>query len=426
MNQSNTLYRQIERTIEISIGLLLVSGLIIINLPIIPTPNKPVIYVTAAFVTLFAFLWHRIKIPLSIVNKNFIEAAIYVVVIALVVHATGGTRSYFNFLYLLPILNISTSSKFWRTSIFWLLATGFIFSEALLFEQPLFRPFPGFDIPQLSLAALNSWAVGLIAVYGHYISSETETAQTAATEATVGKEKAVNKLKDEFLFIVAHELRGPITAIRGYLELFIEETASKMGGDIKKLAANAFLQSERLNDLIFELLDVSRLEVGKLKLSTENFDINIFLQDIINQEKEIAATKKIDLSFEPAEKEVMVYADKERVKEIIRNLIDNAIKYTGELGKVWVGVDTKGHEVYVAVADTGVGIAVEEIPNLFDRFHQSVGGEKKGEVEIEKSAGLGLFLAKNLVYKMGGKIFVKSQLGKGSKFTFTLPLGKRK
>src|SRR4030067_1341140 len=249
METQEATFKKVERIIEISAGILVISGLLIINLPILPTPDKTVIYVTAFSVIIFAFSWHRIKLPLSALNKNFIESAVYLVAIALIALATGGSRTFFNFLYLLPNLNISTSSTRWRTFSSWLIASLFIFGEALFFPQPTLRPVEGLDIPPYSLAILNSWAVGLVTVYGRYLSREVETAQTAATGTTVEKEKSVNKLKDEFLFIIAHELRGPITAIRGYLELFLTGPATKIGGQVNDLATSAFRQSDRLDNL---------------------------------------------------------------------------------------------------------------------------------------------------------------------------------
>jgi signal transduction histidine kinase len=419
-------FKNIERVIELSIGILLISGLVIINLPIVPSPNKMVIYVTALLVTLFAFSWHRIKLPISALNKSFLESLVYLTSIAVIVHTTGGSRSYFNFLYLLPNLNVSTSSTKWRTFASWLVASIFIFGEALLFEQPEIRLVSSLSIPPQSLAILNSWAVGLVTVYGRYLQKETETAQTAATAATVEKEKSVNKLKDEFLFIIAHELRGPITAIRGYLELFLNSEATKIGGEVKSLASSASRQSERLNDLIFGLLDLSRLEVGKLKLQNEDFDINEYLYQLVQKDLQLAKEKKINLGFRPGKQKILVLADKERVREVAQNLIDNAIKYTGEFGKIWVWVEERDKEAFISIADTGVGIPSEELPYLFDRFYQpgNVKNLDSAREKKEKSIGLGLFLAKNLVEKMNGQIFVESKLGKGSKFTFTLPLGK--
>ena len=137
---------------------------------------------------------------------------------------------------------------------------------------------------------------------------------------------------------------------------------------------------------------------------------------------------KIDLVFKPENKRTIVFADEERVREVTQNLLDNALKYTGEFGKVWVWVESKGSKAFISVADSGVGIRQEDLSSLFDRFHHRLAGSdsETGEVRKEKSIGLGLFLAKNLVEKMDGEIFVQSAFGKGSKFTFTLPLSKEK
>jgi signal transduction histidine kinase len=425
MNEQAEAFKRIEKLIEVSAVVIVISGLLIINLPIIPTPDKGVVYAAAVSVAAFAFIWHKLKISISPMNKNFIESIVYLVTIAVIVHVTGGARSYFNFLYLLPNLSVSTTSTRWHTATFWFITSVFVFGEALLFPQPPIRVTASFVSPPLSLAILNVWAVGLVSMYGRFLAKEVETAQIAATEANLGKEKAVNKLKDEFLFIISHELRGPITAIRGYLELFLSGEVIKKTSEIKNLASAAFRQSDRLNDLINELLDLSRLEVGKLKLSNEKFEINPHLDQIIKKEEDRAKEKKIELIFRPAREELLVYADRERVREIILNLINNAIKYTGEFGKVWVWVESKDNMAAISVADTGVGIPSEELPRLFVRFGRSASqkpGTNKPEIKKEKSIGLGLFLAKNLVQKMGGEIFVESQLGKGSKFTFTLPL----
>ena len=425
MEEKVTTFKRMQQLIEVSSIVVVISGLIIINLPIIPTPDKTVIYVAAVSVAVFAFSWHKLKISVSPMNKNFIESIVYLATIAVIVHATGGVRSYFNFLYLLPNLSVSTTSTRWHTVTSWLITSVLIFGEVYIFPQPPIGIAAGFASPPLSLAVLNSWAVGLVSVYGRFLAKEVETAQTAATEATVEKEKAINKLKDEFLFIISHELRGPITAIRGYLELFLSGDIVKKSGEAKNLSSTAFRQSERLSDLINELLDLSRLEVGKLKLSNENFDINMYLERIIEKEEDRAREKKIKFTFKPAKEKLLVFADKDRVREVILNLIDDAIKYTGEFGKVLVWIESKEGVAIISVADTGVGIPHEDLPRLFERFYQLSSRRRdtnKPEAKKEKSIGLGLFLAKSLVHKMGGKIFVESQIGRGSKFTFTLPL----
>jgi signal transduction histidine kinase len=236
----------------------------------------------------------------------------------------------------------------------------------------------------------------------------------------VDKEKSINKLKDEFLFIISHELRGPITAIRGYLELLITGGVGPVEPSVKNLAAAAFRQGEHLNNLIGELLDISRLETGKLQITKENFELNEFIGVVLKEAEADVKEKKIQLVLNPAKDKIFVNADKERVREVTLHLLENAINFTGEFGKIWLWLESKDDKAYISVADTGVGIPQEELPHLFERFHERP-GEASGQGE---GTDLGLFLTKELVEKMGGEISVESEEGKGSKFTFTLPIVK--
>jgi signal transduction histidine kinase len=413
-------FKRIWKISEIIVGAVIVFGLVIIQLPITPPPNKTVIYVTAVLIALFTFLLHRVKLPISPVNINFIESVVDLVAIAVVVHVTGGVQSYFNFLYFLPSIDMAVVSTKRHTLVFWLLTTGFIFAEPAIFSGAQIHSFADIKISSYSLAILNSWAVGLVTLYGRFLAREAAEAQGSATVAVVEKERSINKLKDEFLFIISHELRGPITAIRGYLELFLTGGAGEVEASVKNLAAAAFRQGEHLNNLIAELLDISRLETGKLHLSKEIFDLNEFLGEITKETKPEADEKKIKFTFSPATQKALVNADKERIREVTTHLLENAIKFTGEFGQVWLWVEEKSGNAAISVADTGVGIPAEELPFLFERFYK---GKNQEAVEKE-GVGLGLFLIKELVKVMGGEVFVESKVGKGSTFTFTLPLAK--
>lgn len=417
-----------KRIVEITIFFVVISGLLILQLPITPAPDKNMIYITAALVAFFAFLWHRIKLPISFKDKNLIETVIYLIVISVIIHFSGGIRSYFIFLYLLPNIKTPTTSSFWYAVTSWFITSVLIFSEVLLFPQPEIRYNPlFFGSTTYILAILTSGAVAAITAYSRFLAKEINTTEGEVAQTNLEKEKSVNKLKDEFLFIIAHELRGPITAIRGYVELFLTGEAKKIGGTVLHLANGAIRQSEKLNELIFELLDLSRLEVGKLKLQNENIDIDKFIQELIAKDTDLAKEKKIELTFKPENRGVEVFADRERVREVVQNLLDNALKFTGASGKISVWTETKGKKNHIFVADTGSGIRKEDLPYIFDRFNQgsTIPLFDDEEVKKEKSTGLGLFLAKSLVEEMGGEIFVESTVGKGSKFTFTLPVAKR-
>jgi len=398
---------------EIIVGAVIVFGLVIIQLPITPPPNKLVIYVTAAFSAVFTVVWHKIRLPISPTDKLYLESLVYVAAIAVVIHVSGGVQSYFIFLYFLPSIDTAVNLTKRRTFALWLIITFLMFAEAVIFHQPV------------SYAVLSSWAVGFVAAYGLFLAKESGDAYAAVAEAAVEKEKSVNKLKDEFLFIIAHELRGPITAVRGYLELFLTGPASKIGGQVKDLATSAFRQTDRLDNLIIQLLDLSRLETGKLKLASETFELSGFLNEILPAARERTKEKKVELLLTNPQGASNVYADKDRVREVVLNLIENALKFTGEFGKIWVWNESRDDMVYISIADNGVGISEEDLSRLFDKFYKTAGHLAETEqLEAEKSVGLGLFLTKSLVEKMGGKIFVESKLGKGSKFTFTLPTAK--
>ena len=425
MKEQTNRKNQSERVIQIAIFLAVVSVLLILQLPITPTPDKNIIYITIVFTGVVTFLWRRIKLPLSSDDNNLIESVIYLIAISIIVHLSGGIRSYFIFLYFIPNVKVATASSFWHAVTTWFITATLIFSEVLLFSQPEIRSTAlPFASSTFGLAVLTSWSVVAITAYSRFLSKEIKTAESEAARTNLEKEISVNKLKDEFLFIIAHELRGPITAIRGYIELFLTGEAKKTGGTVLNLANKALRQSEKLNELIFELLDLSRLEVGKLKMQNENIDIDKFIQELIIKDIDLAKEKKIELTFKPENKNVEIFADRERLREVIQNLLDNALKFTPVSGKVWVWLETKGKKTYIYIADSGAGISKEEIPYIFDRFHQgttAISVDTSG-VSEEKSAGWGLFLAKSLVERMGGEIFVESIPSKGSKFTFTLPV----
>lgn len=410
MEEQSIRFKRTEKVAEIMVGLAVAFGLVIINLPISPEPNRLVIYSSAAFIVAFTLLWHKLSLPLSPVSKSFIESLVDLAVIAVVVHVTGGVRSYFNFLYLLPNLDVATTLNRRLGYGFLAVTAALLLAEAAIF----------YDQQSLSFAILNIWAVGLVTAYGRFLAREVESAQIAVAEAQLEKERSVNKLKDEFLFIISHELRGPITAIRGYLELLLTNGAGEVSESVKKQASSAFRQSGRLNNLIAELLDLSRLETGKIRLVEENFNLNKFLQEVIGEIKAEAIERKIKFTFAPSQKEITVYADRERVREITVKLVENALKSTGEFGQIWVGTQGGDGKAFVSVADTGTGIPQEELHHLFDKFYTP----GQGKLEAGRKAGLGLFLVKSLLQKMGGEIFVRSELGKGSNFTFNLQAAK--
>ena len=155
-------FKRSEKLGEIIIAVFVIALFIIIQLPITPTPNKPIIYISAVLYMLFAFIWHKIKIPVAPANKNFVESVIGIIAISIVVRATGGSSSHFNFLYLLPNLAVSTTSTKWHAIGVWIVTVFCIAIEAFLFPAA----------QAISLGLINIWAVALVSFYGRSLSQE--------------------------------------------------------------------------------------------------------------------------------------------------------------------------------------------------------------------------------------------------------------
>ncbi len=228
----------------------------------------------------------------------------------------------------------------------------------------------------------------------------------------------LNKIKSEFISAVSHELRTPLAVIKQLLTVIFEETAGPLNDKQREILVKARSNTERLKNIIDELLDISRIEGKRLKLDYSLVNLNDLIKESEEFFRKLAAEKGVDLSYHLPQEKVNIFIDAERIVQVISNLINNAIKFTEENGKIKVEVRILGDKVRVGVIDTGIGIAKSDLPKLFGRFVQVsrlAGAEKKG-------IGLGLSISKELVERHGGEIWVESELGVGSRFYFTLPL----
>jgi len=226
-----------------------------------------------------------------------------------------------------------------------------------------------------------------------------------------------NRLKSEFLASISHELRTPLHTIIGFSELLAEELEGPLNDRQKRFVAHIHKDSLHLLDLINDILDLSKIEAGKLSLHLETFDACAAVAEAISTVAPSAETKGISLSTSPGQT-VMIRADRVRLRQILLNLLSNAVKFTPANGAVSVECSKDGHFARFSVADTGLGIPKQDQQAIFDKFHQ-VGSTTKG---VREGTGLGLAITKHLVEQHGGSIEVESELGKGSRFSFTLPL----
>ncbi len=239
-------------------------------------------------------------------------------------------------------------------------------------------------------------------------------------------EVEVDRLKSEFVATVSHELRTPMTSIRGYVDVLLMGAAGAMNENQAHFLKIVKGNTERLNILVNDLLDISRLESGRVTLSPQALDMREVAEDVIADvlRRSQEENKPVALSLDAPKKLPLVFGDAERVRQILSNLVDNAYNYTPENGTITVQLQSlnSGHEVQVDVKDNGVGIALGDQARVFERFY-------RGEhplVLATPGTGLGLSIVKELVEMHKGRIWVQSPgaPGEGSVFSFTLPVYK--
>lgn len=237
-----------------------------------------------------------------------------------------------------------------------------------------------------------------------------------ATLRDVTTSREVEELESDFVSIVSHELRGPLTALKGFVQTLIRK-----GDDLPEETKKDFLetinqQADRLNQLVEDLLNVSRIEARRLQMKVGPVDLEERVNRLVGEfqtkwgRHEIVTDRAPDLPKIPA--------DEKKVDEILINLLDNAVKYSPGGGPVRVLIQQVDDDLHVSVEDSGIGIAPEDAARLFQKFHRIATPQTR---DIG-GTGLGLYIVKHLVEAQGGRIWVTSAPSKGSTFTFTLPL----
>lgn len=273
-------------------------------------------------------------------------------------------------------------------------------------------PYQGDELGELA-RAFDTMAANLQAMTAQ---REAAIREEQATQAEAAALKNLDRLRTQFVNAVSHELRIPLTSIIGYTE-FLEDG---LGGPLTAKQAEFVAQIRqgalRLSRLVDDLLDFARLEAGTFALRLEKADFCAKVREVLESFQPQAQEAGLDLSATLPPEPVIVQMDAHRVGQILSNLVGNAIKFTGPGGRITVSVQVRDGWVRCEVADTGPGIAEEDLPRLFKPFSQLGAGKKMG------GTGLGLSITRSLVEAHGGRVGVRSKLGEGSVFWFELPL----
>jgi two-component system phosphate regulon sensor histidine kinase PhoR len=229
--------------------------------------------------------------------------------------------------------------------------------------------------------------------------------------------RRLEKIRQDFVANVSHELRTPIASIKGYAETLLEG-ALEDKDNAKEFISIIYHDSNRLATLINDLLDLSKIESGKMKMSFVALDPVSLIKSAVKVIENQAKAKSIALKFDIPTSLPKIMVDETRFSQVMINLLDNAIKYSSERGSTTISAKIVDNALQIDISDTGLGISEKDLPRIFERFYRV---DKARSRELG-GTGLGLSIVKHVVQAHGGQVWVKSELGLGSTFSFTIPL----
>ena len=275
---------------------------------------------------------------------------------------------------------------------------------------------------------IKEYEIEIIEIFTNFVAfsnrlQETQSSLYAITQEVYkmnAKLHQLDKLKDDFVSVASHELRTPMTAIKSYLWMALNKKGAELSGDMKRYLDRSYISVERLISLVNDMLNISRIEGGRVVLNLSEVDLVDFAGEIVEEVKAKADEKKVSVSV-IASSMPKVFCDRDKIHEVFLNLVGNSLKFTPEGGKITVDFSLHDPQVKVRISDTGRGLADEDVPKLFLKF----GRLDNSYVSIAESGGtgLGLYITKSLVDLHKGTIEATSEgIGKGSQFTFSLPV----
>jgi len=233
----------------------------------------------------------------------------------------------------------------------------------------------------------------------------------------ISREKIIEKLKTEFVSLAAHQLRTPLSAIKWSLRMILDGDLGRINKDQKEIMEKTYQSNERMITLVNDLLNVARIEEGKYAINPAFIDVVKICQSVIDSLADGFKKKGIEFKFiKPSRKPIMIFVDEEKIRLVLQNVLDNALKYTAKPGKVFLSIKETPTSATVEVKDTGIGIAKNEQKMVFSKFFRA----SEAILAEPTGSGLGLYMAKNIIDSHGGKIGFKSQPGKGTTFYFII------
>ncbi len=360
----------------------------------------------------------------SIVNARrfaIIQSMLDIISLTILIHWTGGAENpfifYFIFHAILTSMLLSKKDSYIQAGVICILAAGlFTLEYTGALPHHSVQGFPGADLYKNSayVAAISFVFISTIFIATFFTVSVSEKLRESNLKLL---EK--DRLKDEYVKMVSHDLKSPLASIQSLLEVILGGFAGPLDEKVKEILQRIQKKIEFLHHYTKDLLDLSRIRAEK-NLNIQRFHI----KDVIDTAIEIArpkmGEKDIQLNFEIPDNLPAIEADKEQITYVFLNLISNAFKYTPSGGIVEVKVSKDAEGLVVEIKDSGIGIPPDDQPHIFEEFFRA-----GNVVKTTKGTGLGLALAKYIIERHGGNIFLESELGKGATFRFTMPISAR-
>ncbi|MCD4705729.1 PAS domain S-box protein [bacterium] len=241
------------------------------------------------------------------------------------------------------------------------------------------------------------------------------------TFSNLTREKRINRLKTEFVSIAAHQLRTPLSAIKWATKMILDGDTGLINQDQREILTKAFESNERMIKLVNDMLNVSRIEEGRLEYTFEKIDFKTVYETVVGNIDGKIKEKSIKFNIEKPKEMPSVYMDKEKIRLVMQNLLENAVKYTPMNGSITLSIKKQRDNLKITVKDNGVGIPKEGQKKLFTKFFRA---ENVLKMQTD-GTGLGLFIANNIIKKHNGKINFKSEEGRGTEFYFYLPINNK-
>ena len=270
-------------------------------------------------------------------------------------------------------------------------------------------------VPEVAVAIKNALAYDEISKFNITLKQEVDQA-TADLRKANDKLRELDKLKDEFVSMASHELRTPMTAVKNYLWLALDKLA-KTNPEVSDYLNIASTSTNRLLRLVEDMLTISRIEGKRLILTQENVNMNQLLKEVFNEVKINGEQRKLKMILDLDGKNFMTFGDKEKLREVVQNILGNAIKFTPEGGEVKISLNEENNQVVAAIFNSGTYISPEDRKKLFEKFRRL----KESEEHAVQGSGLGLYITKQIIEMHKGKIGVESEQNKGTTFIIYLP-----